>query len=252
MIFDDPNWGSTISFEPNIPVSLDGTLELKIADEIDPCTLVGSTFQLFDWTGVTSTGTFTSIVSQPGLLWNTSELYTTGCVTLRADLNSSLEVPLKVTPHTLNLGSHDKWLKAYLKLPSEVLWENVDPCQPITIEPLDIKSDQVKISTDGQGHVCLVASFDCREFCDLIKRGPDEIVFMGWLTNGKAYYSKAQIRIITPGLPEMVEFASHWLQTDCRKPYWCDGKDLNQDAVVNLIDFAVFQEGYIEINTNGK
>jgi hypothetical protein len=43
--------------------------------------LVGRTFDLFDWTGVTPTGTFA--VSSP-YTWNLSNLYTAGEVTLTA------------------------------------------------------------------------------------------------------------------------------------------------------------------------
>jgi hypothetical protein len=74
-------WNSTISFDANIPVILGGTLELAFAPDVDPASWAGRSLQLFDWTGVTLSGRFDT-VSQGNLTWDTSQLYTTGFVTL--------------------------------------------------------------------------------------------------------------------------------------------------------------------------
>ena len=81
---DGGTWGSTISFDAGIPVTLGGTIELGLAPGVDPSSLVGDTWQLFDWTGVTPSGSFANIVSAlpAGYAWNTSALYTLGDVTL--------------------------------------------------------------------------------------------------------------------------------------------------------------------------
>jgi hypothetical protein len=88
--FDADDWDSTISFEPSIPVDLGGTLELDFAPGIDIATQSGRTIDLFDWTGVTPTGTFT--VESP-YTWNLSQLYTTGQIrlgpTLAGDFNGN-------------------------------------------------------------------------------------------------------------------------------------------------------------------
>jgi uncharacterized protein YjbI with pentapeptide repeats len=81
LVFDADPWDSLISFTPGIPVTLGGTLELTFAPSVDGATQSGRTIDLFDWTGVTPTGTFT--VSSP-YIWNLSNLYTTGEVTLAA------------------------------------------------------------------------------------------------------------------------------------------------------------------------
>ena len=81
LVFDADPWNSTISFAPGIPVALGGTLELTFADDVNLVNHVGRTFDLFDWTGVNPTGAFA--ISSP-YAWDTSNLYTTGQVTLTA------------------------------------------------------------------------------------------------------------------------------------------------------------------------
>ena len=79
MIFDADPWGSLITFEPSIPVSLGGTLKLMFADGMDVATQVGRTLHVFDWTGVSPAGQFD--VTSP-YAWDLSSLYSTGEVTL--------------------------------------------------------------------------------------------------------------------------------------------------------------------------
>jgi hypothetical protein len=81
MVFEADAWDSTISFAPGIPVALAGTLELTFADDVNPASQVGRTFDLFDWTGVTPTGAF-AVSSR--YTWDLSNFYTTGEVTLTA------------------------------------------------------------------------------------------------------------------------------------------------------------------------
>ncbi len=77
-IFDGQPWGSTISFAPGISVTLGGELDLDAAPTVNLASLVGDTFKLFDWTGVSPIGLF-NIVADHG--WDVSQLYTTGKVT---------------------------------------------------------------------------------------------------------------------------------------------------------------------------
>ncbi len=79
MVFEADAWGSLISFAPGIPVTLGGALELTFAADVDLASQVGRTFDLFNWTGVTATGSF-SVVSD--YAWNLTNLYSTGEVTL--------------------------------------------------------------------------------------------------------------------------------------------------------------------------
>ena len=79
LLFESDPWDSLISFEPGIPVTLGGTLELTFADDVDLASQLGRTLHIFDWTGVSPTGEFQ--VASP-YAWDLSKLYTTGEVTL--------------------------------------------------------------------------------------------------------------------------------------------------------------------------
>ena len=74
---DTNTWNSTISFAPGIPITLSGTLDLVFAAGTDVPAQFGRTFHLFDWTGVTPSGSFAVTNSQN---WDLSHLYSTGDV----------------------------------------------------------------------------------------------------------------------------------------------------------------------------
>jgi hypothetical protein len=93
------------------------------------------------------------------------------------------------------------------------------------------------------------AAFDRQEFCNAAGNWPDELIVQGWCTNGESFYGTGSIRVITPGLKELVQLSTHWLEENCKKPHWCNGMDLNQDSVVNLIDFALLQTCCFEITS---
>jgi hypothetical protein len=84
MVLDGNSWGSTISFDSGIPVSLGGTLDVTLASGVAPASLLAKPVQLFNWTGVTPAGTFTWQDDQAttGYTWDASQLYSTGVVTL--------------------------------------------------------------------------------------------------------------------------------------------------------------------------
>jgi uncharacterized protein YjbI with pentapeptide repeats len=104
MVFESDAWDSTISFAPGIPVTLGGTLELTFAADVNPANQVGRTFDLFDWTGVTPTGTFD--VSSP-YHWDASNLYTTGAVTMLAipEPNARTLICCALTPLAMSVVS---------------------------------------------------------------------------------------------------------------------------------------------------
>ena len=87
ILFEDGDWGSTISFADLIQtIDLDGTLALGFADDVtrpDLASLIGTSFQVFDWNGHLPAGmTFREVAWQAGYDWDISDLYIGGTVTL--------------------------------------------------------------------------------------------------------------------------------------------------------------------------
>jgi hypothetical protein len=83
ILMRDLSWNSTLRFAPGVNVSLDGVLELHLASDFGGSAFGPIAFQLFDWTGVAPTGSL-AIVADPGTVWDTSQLLSTGRVTLIA------------------------------------------------------------------------------------------------------------------------------------------------------------------------
>ncbi len=74
---------SVMILNPGVSPSLAGTLDLQFAPGLDPAIFVGQQFQLFQWNGQLAPGQhFDQIVTQPGVVLDTSHLYTDGYVTL--------------------------------------------------------------------------------------------------------------------------------------------------------------------------
>ena len=79
LVFDENAWNSTISFDAGIDVTLGGILKLEFEDGTDVLQLVGTTFHVFDWTGVKPEGKFNV---ESDYAWNLDALYSTGEITL--------------------------------------------------------------------------------------------------------------------------------------------------------------------------
>ena len=88
MVFEDGSWGSMMQMEGMISVTLNGILELGLADGVRPWDIggYGTTFRLFDWSGASSVGgQFSQILltgDYRGYYWDTRNLYTLGTITL--------------------------------------------------------------------------------------------------------------------------------------------------------------------------
>ncbi|MFO0911795.1 MAG: hypothetical protein U0795_02455 [Pirellulales bacterium] len=94
MVLAGNAWGSKIKSQPGIPVQLGGTLDLTFIENTPLALQSGRTIKVFAWAGVLPQGTF-HVASQPGLVWDTSQLYTTGEVTLlgiSSDLDADKDV----------------------------------------------------------------------------------------------------------------------------------------------------------------
>ncbi len=72
-------WNSTISFEKDAIVNLNGKLVLGFEAGEFSADAIGKTYKLFDWTGALRTGSFDIAGNY---LWDTSKLYSTGEVSL--------------------------------------------------------------------------------------------------------------------------------------------------------------------------
>ena len=45
----------------------------------------------------------------------------------------------------------------------------------------------------------------------------------GFLTDGNIFLGTASVRTITPGLKDMMDLSTYWLEEGCKKPHWCNG-----------------------------
>lgn len=85
IIFEDADWNSTITLSDGVIADLDGTLFLDFRDETEVVSLVGTTFNIFNWNGSLINGDEFNDVSWPaGFDWDVRDLYAGGTVTLLA------------------------------------------------------------------------------------------------------------------------------------------------------------------------
>ena len=95
------------------------------------------------------------------------------------------------------------------------------------------------VFADEDGLVRIKMAFDRTAFCDALTNSGDiEITVKGFLTNGQYFYGMDTIKIIDNRFKHLAFLSSQWIRTDCSKPDWCQGADIDQDSVVNLYDYA--------------
>ena len=138
-----------------IPVTLGGTLELTFAADVNLASQVGRTFDLFDWTGVSPSGTFA--VSSP-YRWDLSNLYTTGEITLVSvpESNTLLLTTfafvalVRTEPPQLpvtNLSRHVRGHRFRRDAQADIFqWEYIDPA-----DPSQGKQQSTTLAPDGAG-----------------------------------------------------------------------------------------------------
>jgi predicted outer membrane repeat protein len=155
-----------------------------------------------------------------------------------------IEVSMKLVPQALNPGSHGNWVKANFVLPEGFTVEDVDTSRPAEIEQFHIMSESMEVSAKD-GLVAVVAFFDRSAFCGI---GPfeGEIAVVGYLTSGQSFRGTDTIKILTNKIKHLGIVASHWLSV-CSLPDWCNGADLDQDAVVNFVDVALLDGCCFEV-----
>ncbi len=160
-----------------------------------------------------------------------------------------IEVLMKFTPQALNLSSGGKLVKAHFVLPEGFSVEDVDANIPAVIEPYGIESYSLSVLLNDEGLVRVEATFNRSDLCSAITVYDQsiELKVTGSLTTGQQFYGTDIIKITDRAFEYLGLFVSYWLEADCIEPDWCGGADLNEDSVVNFLDFALLDRCCIEV-----
>jgi uncharacterized protein YjbI with pentapeptide repeats len=85
LLLGDADWGSTMSVAAGVTPDLGGTLRFRFADQANLASMLGTTFDFFDWPAVLETDNrFDAIELPPGTQWDLNQLYVTGTAKLTA------------------------------------------------------------------------------------------------------------------------------------------------------------------------
>ena len=107
-----------------------------------------------------------------------------------------MQVPMKLTPGTLNCRSKGGWVKAHFVLPEVITVEDVDSTILGRIDSLGIEADYMDVFVDEDGYVRVDMAFDRVDLCEgLTGDGAIEITVRGFLTNGLYFYGTETIKI---------------------------------------------------------
>jgi len=68
------------------------------------------------------------------------------------------------------------------------------------------------------------------------------------LSTGQGYFGTDTIKVVLTRLEHLLALSSRWLESDCEEPNWCGGLDLDQNAILNIIDFGLFDGCHIEFS----
>ncbi|MHC4461103.1 MAG: GLUG motif-containing protein, partial [Planctomycetota bacterium] len=157
-----------------------------------------------------------------------------------------MQVPMKLTPRTLNCRSKGNWVKAHLTLPQGFTVEDVDPNRPAVLHSFGFQSAPLYVFVNENETVEIEAAFEREALCSLAGDWPQILTVVGFLTDGNIFLGTSTVRMITPGLKDIEELSLYWLNADCVQPDFCDGVDMNRDSLVNLLDYALLQNNQVE------
>jgi len=157
-----------------------------------------------------------------------------------------MQVPMKLTPRTLNCRSKGNWVKAHLTLPQGFTVADVDSNRPAVLHSFGFQSAPLYVSVNENELVQIEAAFEREAVCSLAGDWPQKLTVAGFLTDGNIFLGTSTVRMITPGLKEIGELSLYWLNADCVQPDFCDGIDLNRDSMVNLLDYALLLNNQVE------
>ncbi len=157
-----------------------------------------------------------------------------------------MQVPMKLTPRTLNCRSKGNWVKAHLTLPQGFTVEDVDSNRPAVLHSFGFQSAPLYVSVNKKKLVEIKAAFEREAVCSLTGNWPEALTVAGFLTDGNIFLGTSTVRMITPGLKDIAELSLYWLNADCVHPDFCNGIDMNRDSMVNLLDYALFLNSQVE------
>jgi hypothetical protein len=101
---------------------------------------------------------------------------------------------------------------------------------------------------NDDGLVEVEIAFERSAFCGVETDGEwAEVMVTGSLSSGWHFYGVDTIKIVNNSIRCVAVFASYWLEQECGRPDWCGGADFDQDSVVSLVDFALFDGCCIEL-----
>jgi hypothetical protein len=161
-----------------------------------------------------------------------------------------IQVPMKLTPHTLNCRSEGNWVKAHITLPQGFTVADVNSDRPAVLHSFGFQSTPLYVFVNKDKVVEIEAAFERQAVCSLAGNWPDELTVAGFLADGNVYLGTSNVRINHPGMKVIEDLANYWLNADCVHPTWCDGIDMNRDSLVNLLDYALLMNINVEFVSN--
>jgi hypothetical protein len=160
-----------------------------------------------------------------------------------------MEVPMKLTPRTLNCRSEGNWVKAHIILPEGFTVADVDSNRPAVLHSYGFQSTPLNVFINKNKVVEIEAPFERQAVCSLTDNWPQDVTVAGFLADGNIFLGTSTVRIIHPGMKVIGELASYWLNAGCVHPDFCDGIDMNRDSLVNLLDYALLMNNKVEFVT---
>jgi len=140
-----------------------------------------------------------------------------------------IQVPMKLTPRTLNCRSYGNWVKAHITLPQGFTVEDVDSNKPAVLHSFGFQSAPLYVSVNDNELVEVEAAFEREQVCSLTGDWPQALTVAGFLTDGNIFLGTSTVRMITRIQPD-----------------FCDGIDMNRDSMVNFPDYALLLNSQVE------
>ncbi len=221
-------------------VTFGGQLEVVLYDGFVPG--IGDSFDIFDFLPANLTGSFYAVSLpglSPGLLWNTSQLYTTG--TISVDYPPSITVTAPNTPIYLLSGSQ-----------YEITWTSLGAVDSVLLQysaNSGVRWIDIAVSPDT-GTYNWTVPYDNSSHCLVkVSKGSDSTVFDISDSEFTIYTCTLTADFTGDCRVELEDFAllaQHWL-LDYTSPAWDSLYDINEpaDGIINMFDFATFAAQYL-------